>query len=66
MDPFRELKRREKAREKEAKKAEVKRIYHPRIELKQSDVAFSQPTESGARLARRWTGKAYGWLVYVG
>jgi len=28
-------------------------------------VAFSQPTEAGARLARRWFGKLYGWGVYV-
>jgi len=27
-------------------------------------VAFSQPTEVGAKLARKWTGKNYGWLVY--
>lgn len=29
------------------------------------DVAFSQPTESGARLARRWFRRLYGWSVYV-
>ena len=29
------------------------------------DVAFSQPTEAGARLARRWFGKTFGWKVYV-
>ncbi|KAI7287586.1 hypothetical protein KC345_g402 [Hortaea werneckii] len=29
------------------------------------DVAFSQPTGSGARLARRWFGRLYGWSVYV-
>lgn len=28
-------------------------------------VAFSQPTDSGARLARRWFGRTYGWKVYV-
>jgi len=27
-------------------------------------VAFSQPTTSGARLARKWFGKQHGWLVY--
>jgi N-acetyltransferase len=27
-------------------------------------VAFSQPTEIGAKLARKWTGKKHGWLVY--
>ena len=30
-----------------------------------TQVAFSQPTEAGARLARRWTGRAYRWRVYV-
>lgn len=35
-----------------------------RIERKQ-DVAFSQPTEAGAKLARKWFGRAYGWRVYV-
>jgi N-acetyltransferase len=33
--------------------------------VRREQVAFSQPTEAGARLARRWVGKAYGWLVYV-
>ncbi|KAK3720628.1 hypothetical protein LTR37_003677 [Vermiconidia calcicola] len=28
-------------------------------------VAFSQPTEAGTRLARRWSGKMFGWSVYV-
>ncbi|KAI7549913.1 hypothetical protein KC331_g3513 [Hortaea werneckii] len=32
---------------------------------RKDDVAFSQPTESGARLARRWFGRLYGWSVYV-
>jgi N-acetyltransferase len=36
----------------------------PRLESK-DDVAFSQPTEAGTRLARRWFGKMYGWKVYV-
>ncbi|KAI5361143.1 Putative N-acetyltransferase ESCO, zinc-finger, N-acetyltransferase ESCO, acetyl-transferase [Septoria linicola] len=35
-----------------------------KIERKQ-DVAFSQPTEAGAKLARKWFGRAYGWRVYV-
>ncbi|KAK3621461.1 hypothetical protein LTR56_022794 [Elasticomyces elasticus] len=36
------------------------------ISLKgKEDVAFSQPTEAGARLARRWFGKLYGWSVYT-
>ncbi|KAF9731233.1 hypothetical protein PMIN06_012085 [Paraphaeosphaeria minitans] len=28
-------------------------------------VAFSQPTESGGKLARKWHGREAGWLVYV-
>ena len=28
-------------------------------------VAFSQPTEAGRRLAKRWFGKSFGWGVYV-
>lgn len=28
-------------------------------------VAFSQPTEAGTRLARRWFGRNWGWSVYV-
>ncbi|GAB7357003.1 hypothetical protein MBLNU459_g7833t2 [Dothideomycetes sp. NU459] len=28
-------------------------------------IAFSQPTDSGARLARRWFEKQYGWHVYT-
>jgi N-acetyltransferase len=35
-----------------------------RLESKE-DVAFSQPTEAGTRLARRWFGKMFGWGVYV-
>ena len=35
-----------------------------RLESKE-DVAFSQPTEAGTRLARRWFGKMFGWRVYV-
>jgi hypothetical protein len=29
------------------------------------DVAFSQPTESGGNLARKWFGHRAGWLVYI-
>jgi N-acetyltransferase len=29
------------------------------------DVAFSQPTEAGTRLARKWFGNLWGWSVYV-
>jgi len=28
-------------------------------------VAFSQPTEMGTALARRWFGQEYGWHVYI-
>lgn len=31
---------------------------------KKEEVAFSQPTEMGRRLAERWWGGAGGWLVY--
>lgn len=33
--------------------------------LLKEDVAFTQPTEAGARLARKWFGKLWGWGVYV-
>jgi N-acetyltransferase len=33
--------------------------------LTKDQVAFSQPTDAGAKLARKWTGKKYGWLVYI-
>lgn len=33
--------------------------------LSKDQVAFSQPTNAGAKLARKWFGKKYGWLVYV-
>jgi N-acetyltransferase len=39
-------------------------IYHFNIPKEQ--IAFSQPTESGTRLARKWFGKESGWLVYPG
>ncbi|KXS97186.1 hypothetical protein AC578_853 [Pseudocercospora eumusae] len=35
-----------------------------RIEHKEQ-VAFSQPTDAGAKLARKWYGRAYGWSVYL-
>lgn len=34
------------------------------IEVPKELVAFSQPTDSGGRLARRWHGTTSGWLVY--
>ncbi|KAK6443054.1 hypothetical protein LTR95_000769 [Oleoguttula sp. CCFEE 5521] len=40
-------------------------LEQPMPVVSKSDVAFSQPTEMGARLARKWCGKAYGWLVYA-
>jgi N-acetyltransferase len=33
------------------------------ITIKKANVAFSQPTESGGKLARKWFGKDSGWLV---
>jgi N-acetyltransferase len=33
--------------------------------ISKDQVAFSQPTDAGAKLARKWFGKKYGWLVYV-
>lgn len=33
--------------------------------IAKDQVAFSQPTDAGAKLARKWFGKKYGWLVYV-
>lgn len=34
------------------------------MELETHQVAFSQPTESGAGLARAWANEQYGWAVY--
>lgn len=33
--------------------------------ISKDQVAFSQPTDAGAKLARKWFRKKYGWLVYV-
>jgi len=35
------------------------------ISIPKGKVAFSQPTDSGAKLARSWFGKESGWLVYA-
>lgn len=51
--------------EKEAKKEQAKRIFKLQTGEGKGQAAFSQPTESGAKLARRWMGKPYGWKVYV-
>ncbi|KJX99915.1 hypothetical protein TI39_contig348g00016 [Zymoseptoria brevis] len=47
--------------------AEATRAPTPTISKIESkaQVAFSQPTESGAKLARKWTGRLFGWSVYV-
>jgi len=37
----------------------------PRYDGGKENLAFSQPTEAGARLARKWFGKTYGWMVYI-
>ena len=34
------------------------------MEIERNDVAFSQPTELGTRLARSWYGEDDGWRVY--
>ena len=34
------------------------------IEIPKDMVAFSQPTESGGKLARHWFGKTHGWKAY--
>jgi N-acetyltransferase len=34
------------------------------FKVQKRDVAFSQPTDSGGRLARGWFGREDGWLVY--
>ena len=34
--------------------------------IPKAEVAFSQPTGAGAALAKRWTGKQTGWLVFEG
>ncbi|EMF09153.1 uncharacterized protein SEPMUDRAFT_8993, partial [Sphaerulina musiva SO2202] len=39
--------------------------HHEEAYTRKQDVAFSQPTEAGAKLARKWFGRAYGWRVYV-
>jgi len=33
--------------------------------INKAEVAFSQPTESGGQLARKWHGRDAGWLVYI-
>ena len=38
-------------------------IYGMRVP--QSQIAFSQPSESGGALARKWFGRDYGWHVYT-
>jgi N-acetyltransferase len=36
------------------------------VPVRKDQTAFSQPTEMGARLARKWFGREMGWLVYDG
>lgn len=43
----------------------VARSFDPSGAVNKDRVAFSQPTTSGARLARRWYGQESGWLVYI-
>ncbi|KAJ4365644.1 hypothetical protein N0V83_008264 [Neocucurbitaria cava] len=35
------------------------------LKIEKEQVAFSQPTESGGNLARRWFGSQAGWHVYI-
>ena len=35
-----------------------------RIGYEKEEVAFSQPTEMGRKMAEKWWGSAAGWLVY--
>ncbi|KAK6005834.1 hypothetical protein QM012_007476 [Aureobasidium pullulans] len=42
----------------------VAKTFLPKVTSKDM-VAFSQPTEMGTALARRWFGQEYGWHVYV-
>jgi N-acetyltransferase len=39
-------------------------IYH--FKIPKTQIAFSQPTQAGAGLARKWFGKEDGWVVYGG
>lgn len=41
------------------------KTFVPLKHLPKEMVAFSQPTQSGARLARRWFGREHGWHVYT-
>jgi N-acetyltransferase len=40
--------------------------FQPLFIINKDKVAFSQPTQLGANLARRWFGRENGWLVYMG
>jgi N-acetyltransferase len=40
--------------------------FQPLVNVGKDLVAFSQPTDMGARLARKWFNKEIGWLVYDG
>jgi hypothetical protein len=35
------------------------------LKIEKDKVAFSQPTESGGNLARKWFGRSAGWHVYI-
>ena len=63
------IQRRERSEAQGVSQELQKQIYDllPNLErLESKDViAFSQPTEAGVRLARKWFGKMFGWAVYV-
>jgi N-acetyltransferase len=40
------------------------KVFWPLAPIKKKEMAFSQPTEQGANLARKWFEREKGWLVY--
>lgn len=54
----------EAQKESESSRITVSPVNHTE-KITKDHVAFSQPTEAGARLARKWLGRNFGWLVYI-
>jgi N-acetyltransferase len=42
----------------------AQKIFWPLAPIIKEEIAFSQPTEQGANLARKWFGREMDWLVY--
>lgn len=42
----------------------TRRNFMKRMVISKTEIAFSQPTEMGTALARKWFGISHGWLVY--